>query len=68
MQGQRADTKGQRDEWDWGIWCEIHKKKINKTFKKQNTPTWFMLHRLASHLPGTGITDQSHLAWKKQVL
>jgi hypothetical protein len=25
LQGQRASTRVQGDEWDWGIWCETHK-------------------------------------------
>jgi hypothetical protein len=28
LQGQRVDTKGQGDEWDWGTMCEIHQESI----------------------------------------
>lgn len=28
LQGLKADTEGQGDEWDWGAWCEIHRQPI----------------------------------------
>lgn len=30
--GQRAETKGQRDKWDWGTGCEVHKEAIKSLF------------------------------------
>ena len=43
LQGQRADMRGQGDEWDWGAWCETHKESI-KSFKKFQTPVscWYL--------------------------
>jgi hypothetical protein len=30
LQGRRAGMKGQRDEWNWGAWCEIRKESMKK--------------------------------------
>lgn len=37
----RAEGRGQRDEWNWGSWYEIHKfnKKLNKIVFKGSRPT-----------------------------
>lgn len=30
LQGQRAEVRGQGNEWDWDAKCEIHKESIKK--------------------------------------
>lgn len=34
LQGQRVNTKGQGNEWDWDASCEIHKESIKFILKK----------------------------------
>jgi hypothetical protein len=40
LQGQRADTRRQGDEWDWGVGHETHKESVQslktKTSKQKN--------------------------------
>lgn len=35
LQGQRADTKGQGNEWDGGTWYETHKESIKAKKEKE---------------------------------
>lgn len=47
LQGQRADAKGWKDEWDQDAWCGIDKESIkNKIRKKKEKPfRWRKIHQ-----------------------
>lgn len=38
LQRQRADIKGQGDEWDWGARCETHKESVKFMEKNNSCP------------------------------
>lgn len=60
MQGQRADTKRWRDEWDRDAYCEIHKEAITSLFLRKKKRNYDYVRHCLSNI-GEGQVPQNDL-------